>query len=58
MAIYVGNIDEVDKMVEARNPDAGVVFCNVRTDNLVVVARPCDELDPPEPEEDAEESLF
>lgn len=51
VAMYVGNIDGVDKMVEARNPDSGVVYCNVRDENLVVIARPCDELDPPEPED-------
>ena len=51
VAMYVGNIDGVDKMVEARNPESGVVYCNVRDENLVVIARPCDELDPPEPED-------
>ena len=54
VAIYVGNIDGVDKMVEARNPDSGVVYCNVRDENLVAIARPCDELDPPEPEDAVE----
>lgn len=48
VAIYVGNINGEDKMVEARNDDTGVVYCDMRMENLVVVARPCDELPPPE----------
>lgn len=42
VAIYVGNINGEDKMVEARNDDTGVVYCDMRMENLVVVARPCD----------------
>lgn len=40
VAIYVGKINGVDKMVEARGTSWGVVYCDVRTNNVVRVARP------------------
>lgn len=40
VAIYVGKIDGVDKMVEARGVDYGVLYCDVRTSNVVRIARP------------------
>lgn len=40
VAIYVGKVNGVDKMVEARSPSWGVVYCDVRTNNVVRVARP------------------
>lgn len=40
VAIYVGKIDGVDKMVEARGKSWGVVYCDVRTANVVKIARP------------------
>ena len=40
VAIYVGKIDGVDKMVEARGEDYGVLYCDVRTSNVVRIARP------------------
>lgn len=40
VAIYVGKVNGVDKMVEARSTEAGVVFCDVRTNNVVNVSHP------------------
>lgn len=40
VAIYVGTINGVDKMVEARGTSWGVVYCDVRTNNVVKIARP------------------
>jgi hypothetical protein len=40
VAIYVGNVDGVDKMVEARDTDSGVVYCDLRGSNVVNVSRP------------------
>lgn len=40
VAIYVGRVDGVDKMVEARNEQYGVVYCDVRTNNVVSICRP------------------
>lgn len=40
VAIYVGKINGVDKMVEARGTSWGVVYCDVRTNNVVKIARP------------------
>lgn len=40
VAIYVGRINGVDKMVEARGKAYGVVYCDVRSGNVVNVSRP------------------
>ena len=40
VAIYVGRVNGVDKMVEARNPSMGVVYGDVRTTNIVNISRP------------------
>lgn len=40
VAIYVGKINGADKMVEARGPSWGVVYCDVRSNNVVKIARP------------------
>ena len=40
VAIYVGNVNGADKMVEARGVSWGVVYCDVRSSNVVKVARP------------------
>jgi cell wall-associated NlpC family hydrolase len=40
VAIYVGRVDGVDKMVEARGKDYGVVYCDVRSKNVVNTSRP------------------
>lgn len=40
VAIYVGRVDGVDKMVEARGKSYGVVYCDVRAGNVVNVSRP------------------
>lgn len=40
VAIYVGRVNGVDKMVEARNPRMGVVYGDVRTTNIVNISRP------------------
>ena len=39
VAIYVGKINDVDKMVEARGTSWGVVYGDVRTANVVKIAR-------------------
>lgn len=40
VAIYVGRVNGVDKMVEARGTSYGVVYCDVRTNNVVNISRP------------------
>ncbi len=40
VAIYVGKVNGVDKMVEARSTEAGVVYCDVRTNNVVNISHP------------------
>lgn len=40
VAMYVGNINGVDKMVEARGASWGVVYCDVRGNNVVKIGRP------------------
>lgn len=40
VAIYVGRINGVDKMVEARGSKWGVVYGDVRTANIVNISRP------------------
>lgn len=40
VAIYVGKVDGVDKMVEARGVNYGVVYCDVREGNVVNISRP------------------
>lgn len=40
VAIYVGKINGADKMVEARGPSWGVVYCDVRSKNAIKIARP------------------
>lgn len=40
VAIYVGRVNGVDKMVEARGESYGVVYCDVRTNNVVNISRP------------------
>ena len=40
VAIYVGNINGADKMVEARGTSWGVVYGDARSNNVVRVARP------------------
>lgn len=40
VAIYVGRINGVDKMVEARGSKWGVVYGDVRTSNIVNISRP------------------
>lgn len=40
VAIYVGRVDGVDKMVEARGVNYGVVYCDVRANNVVDISRP------------------
>ena len=42
VAIYVGKINGIDKMVEARGVSWGVVYCDVRINNVVKIARPYD----------------
>ena len=40
VAIYVGRVNGVDKMVEARGTKWGVVYGDVRTSNIVNISRP------------------
>ena len=40
VAIYVGRVNGVDKMVEARGTNYGVVYCDVRSNNVVNISRP------------------
>ena len=40
VAIYVGKVNGIDKMVEARGENYGVVYCDVRVGNVVSVNRP------------------
>lgn len=40
VAIYVGRINGIDKMVEARGQKWGVVYGDVRTSNVVNISRP------------------
>lgn len=40
VAIYVGKVNGIDKMVEARGESYGVVYCDVRVGNVVSVNRP------------------
>ena len=39
VAIYLGNIDGADKMVEAYGADRGVITSDVRTSNVVNISR-------------------